>query len=352
MNVRKVKHTTHIWNYFVFSFVLVLAIVSWLLSRGDVDEFADRAEPLLLIPFGLVVLFGVYLLYQVISYWVQHIQMSVRSSALKKAAKAKGLHKTTFAPIGSALFTITKYRPTFTHSYVGQGWGYTDFSFRELSDNFKREIYTTNTYHFAVGVFDLPRALPNVFFDSKHTGSHEFQLLFCEDQRHQLEGDFNLHFDTYFTEDYTIDSLSFITPDVMLALRGASNYDIEIFSNKLYLINDLENMPAQLDDIEQKGRAIRDSLQRNIERYRDDRLPFKLGRKTVDISGLLLRRSSKKYDVMLLLGMLTASIGGLLLLLTQNREVSAYLMILGLGVSVYAITYIVEVRRTNRMLKG
>lgn len=352
MNVRKVKHTTHVWNYFVFSFVIVLALVSWLLSRGDAEEFADRAEPLLLIPFGLVALLGIYLLYQIASFWVQQIQMSVRSHALKKAAEAKGLHKTTFSPIGSALFSITKYRPTFTHSYIGSGWGYTDFSFKELTNNYKREIYTTNTYHFAVGVFTLSRPLPNVFFDSKRTGNREFKLLFREDQRHQLEGDFHLHFDTYFTEDYTIDSLSFITPDVMLTLREASNYDIEIFGNKLYLINDLESMPTQLDDIEAKGKAIRDSLQRNIERYRDDRVPFKIGRKTVDISGLLLRRSSKKYDVMLLLGMLTASIGGLLLLLGQNREISAYMMIIGLGVSLYAVTYILEVRKINKFLKS
>jgi len=352
MNVRKVKHTVHIWNYAVFGLVFALAGISLFLTDDDGRSLQEKAEPIVLLPLMLVGLFFVYFCYLVISFWFSHIRISMRSAKLKKAARQNGMFSAPFVPVGSALFSITKQRPQFKNSYRSDSWGYTDFIFSEFSDNYKRERYATNSYYFAVAAFDLPRALPNVFFDSKRSGGREFKLLFREDQRHDLEGDFHTHFATYFTEDYSIDSLTFITPDVMEAFVEANQYDIEIFGNKLYLINELENMPEQLKDIEQKGKRIREAMKRNITRYKDDRIDREVADKTISISGLLLRRSYKKYSILATVGA-AISLGSLLAYAASIFDaVAAFtLTVAGLGLCVYAGTFIYDIQKTNRNLR-
>jgi hypothetical protein len=169
------------------------------------------------------------------------------------------------------------------------GWTYADWSYDHY-ERTKNGEYKAATIYYAVMSAKLPRIMPNVFFDSKSERGRQFKTKFAADQRHSLEGDFDQYFDTYFPTDYTIDSLSFITPDVMLALRDAAEYDIEIVQDRVLLYGPVYVDAAQLDDMAAKLMAIQAQLAENARTYRDDRLPGEAGRQTVTPLGMSLQR--------------------------------------------------------------
>jgi hypothetical protein len=77
----------------------------------------------------------------------------------------------------------------------------------------------------------------------------------------------------------------------MKTIIAAQEYDIEIYQDKLYIYNELENMPQQLENMWRSGDRIRQKLLNNILSYRDERIDFADGRKTVSTLGLTLQRS-------------------------------------------------------------
>ena len=85
--------------------------------------------------------------------------------------------------------------------------------------------------------------------------------------------------------------MSFISPDVMWALREAANYDIEIFEDRLFLYGPLYDPVQEIPDMYQKGMEIKKQLLDNITTYRDERVPFDQGRQRVSGGGISLRLS-------------------------------------------------------------
>jgi len=232
-----------------------------------------------------------------------------RSKALIKKSSEYGMQPAKI-PISSTLLSANQFGNTRDHtvnnSYVGADWGYGDYQFSSYAETKQGVRHHTATFYYAVAMFTLPRKLPNVFFDSQRTGGKEFSLLFDAAQKHSLESVFDDYFTAYFHEDYKIDSLSFITPEVMEALIGAQEYDIEIYQDKLYLYNELENMPHQLEDMWRSGDIIRQKLLNNIISYRDERIDYVDGRKTVSTLGLTLRRSFTQLYTMIAIGAIMA----------------------------------------------
>jgi hypothetical protein len=169
-------------------------------------------------------------------------------------------------------------------------WTYGDFTYHTYGKAKNGEYIRTRVYY-GVMTTALPRELPHVFFDSIKARRRQFRFHFNNDQRHSLEGDFDKYFVTYFPDGYTIDSMSFISPDVMLKLRDARDYDIEIFGNRLFLYGPLYDPKTQIEDMSAKIAAIKKELLDNILTYRDDRLPYALGRKKVAIQGASLKIS-------------------------------------------------------------
>ncbi len=167
---------------------------------------------------------------------------------------------------------------------------YCDFSY-SIYNSSRNGDYKAFTEHYGVMTAKLPRELPNVFFDSLHARRRQFRFHFSRDQRHSLEGDFDNYFATYFPENYTIDSMSFISPDVMHALIDAADYDIEIIGDRLYLYGALYEPLEQLEDMTYHLNSIKQQLLDNIITYRDERVSFAEGRKRVHIQAASLRRS-------------------------------------------------------------
>ena len=137
----------------------------------------------------------------------------------------------------------------------------------------------------------LARPMPNVFFDSKQARHRQFRFVFQHKQIHHLEGDFDKFFTTYFPENYEIDSMSFITPDVMQALKQAANYDVEIVGDSLFIYGPIYDLETELADMSTKLLAIKKSLAQTTANYHDDRLPEAVGWHQVSSQGSFLKRS-------------------------------------------------------------
>lgn len=178
--------------------------------------------------------------------------------------------------------------PEVTNVVSTSGWTYGDFSYT-IYGQFKGEEYRRTKVYYGVMTTALPRSLPHIFFDSKKARRRQFRLHFSASQQHSLEGDFDKYFATYFPDGYTIDSMSFIAPDVMWAMRAARDYDIEIYGNRLFLYGPLYDPETQLEDMSTKLLAIKKELLTNITNYRDERLTFAEGRKRVAFEGVKLK---------------------------------------------------------------
>lgn len=227
----------------------------------------------------------------------RHIQNLV---ALAEASGWEvGLPGTYAAEVGEAfgdmsLSLLGKHDEHFL-TYVAAGtWQYADWCYSTYQQTKNGEYKSADVFYGAMAM-PLSRIMPNVFFDSKTGRGRQFKAQFAPDQRHSLEGDFADYFDTYFAEGYTIDSLSFITPDVMEALKSAASYDIEIAKDHVLLYGPLYTDAALLNDMAAKLEAIRRQLEENITTYRDDRLPADMAATTVTPQGMFLRRKSSKW---------------------------------------------------------
>jgi hypothetical protein len=169
-------------------------------------------------------------------------------------------------------------------------WEYSEFSY-VVYRRTKHGEYPYETVYYGVMSIQLPRILPHVFFDSKHARGRQFRWVFTHDQKHSLEGDFDQYFTTYFPPDYTIDGLSFITPEVMWALRAAGDYDIEIIGDRLYLYAPIYDDENRIQDMADKLLTIKEKLLHNILTYRDQRLPGLEGKTMVAPMGMHLKKS-------------------------------------------------------------
>lgn len=223
-------------------------------------------------------------------------QLSFRQEALMAHALSNG-YKYEYSASGDvtkftsgAIYGLGEREKNFQNFVGSKEWSYVEYSYGVYSSSSGNFQYRDRTSYYSIMYVELPRILPNVFFDSKSATKQQFKLLFDQKQLHSLEGNFDKYFATYFPEDYTIDGLSFITPEVMETLIEAADYDIEICGNRLYLYGRLMEPVYQLADMETKINRIKDKLLNNIVTYRDQRIAYEDGRKTVSLSAQKLRR--------------------------------------------------------------
>jgi hypothetical protein len=117
----------------------------------------------------------------------------------------------------------------------------------------------------------LARQLPHILFDSRYAKRRQFKMLYLRTQQFSVQGGFDDVFDTYAPESYALDTLSFVTPEVMEKLLEAKDYDIEIQDDSLLLYAPLLS-DQEIATLVQRGQAIAKELDDNIDTYRDDRL--------------------------------------------------------------------------------
>lgn len=86
----------------------------------------------------------------------------------------------------------------------------------------------------------LPRRLPNIVLDAHKNNPFgrisNLPGMFKSDQKMSLEGDFDKYFTLYAPDEYKQDALYVFTPEIMqLLIEGASDYDIEIVDDYIFL---------------------------------------------------------------------------------------------------------------------
>lgn len=188
-----------------------------------------------------------------------------------------------------SLALLAKRDQHFINLVISDHWQYVDWSYSTY-ERTKYGDYKAADVYYGVMAAKLPRVMPNVFFDSKTGRGRQFKAQFVKQQRHSLEGNFDQYFDTYFSQGYTIDSLSFITPDVMEALIAASEYDIEIVGDQVLFYGPIYTDAARLDGMASKLLLVQSELAHNAQTYRDDRMPWAQRATGVTPQGMFLAR--------------------------------------------------------------
>lgn len=359
LNLRKKTGSAKsiLYKYGLVLFVVtffVLVVLETMLSKyaGLTQEQSSKVTLLIFIIVPGVMLFYTW------RYIVLGRALKRRDHKLAYYATSKKMSISQGINLSPSLYTIAeKKRDVFQrNAYEAEDWGYCDYEF-SIYEKTKNDEYKSETFYYAIAAFLLPRKLPNVFFDARLTGKREFKMLFDSKQRHSLEGNFDNYFTSYFHQDYTVDNLSFITPEVMHSLIDAKQYDIEIYEDTLYLYNELEDMPSQLEDMETKGKKIRTMLLNNIMTYRDQRIAYGNGRKTVSFMGIKLKRSLKPFYISAVMGILLCILGVLaVIFLNINYDgingLGFYLLVAGF-VTLYSSTKsIKKIRREESFMES
>ncbi len=86
----------------------------------------------------------------------------------------------------------------------------------------------------------LSKVFPHLALDSHGNNfarTSNLPIFYTDDQRIELEGDFNKRFDMYAPENYQVAALDIYSPDLMsLAMDFSRQFDIEIIGNSAYII--------------------------------------------------------------------------------------------------------------------
>lgn len=178
-------------------------------------------------------------------------------------------------------------------------WTYSDFAYLRRGNPTYGSPTLWRVDYGLVSV-DLPRPLPNMFFDSKIAFGSQFKQRIEQRHAHSLESYFDEHFTAYFSQD-SGNTQALITPEVMIALLEAEAYDIEIYGNHVFLYGAPVSSIAQLEDMADKAKKISTALASHLSAYHDQQLSVDDGRLSVLSEAKLLNQTSFWATVALLL---------------------------------------------------
>ena len=152
----------------------------------------------------------------------------------------------------------------------GPGWVLYDAVF-EFMTKTKNSQFLGREMYYTVFEAELQRTVPHLIFDSRSGKRRQFKNIYLQSQRISLEGNFDRYFDMYSPEHYQIDTLSFITPEVMQAMLSLKQYDIELINGKVLCYAPLLD-PADFDEFVRVCAVLAAEINDNIGSYRDGRL--------------------------------------------------------------------------------
>jgi hypothetical protein len=175
----------------------------------------------------------------------------------------------------------------------GDGWRMYDIVFN-FYGYARYGRYLASRAFYTVYEARLIRQVPHVILDNRHAKGRQFRRHYHPSQKIQLEGDFDDHFDTYVPQTYHVDSLSFITPEVMHAFIEAGAYDIELSGDRLLMYGPLTDF-SDLTDFKAAGDRVLSHLNDNLHHYRDDRLTGAARRTQVTPFGQALLENPNRH---------------------------------------------------------
>ena len=156
-------------------------------------------------------------------------------------------------------------------------------------------------YHAFVRV-TLSRKLPQVLLDAVSNNFMGKISNFADvdnNQRIDLEGDFNNYFQAYAPVNYGPDTLYWLTPELMqLLIQSLANYDIEVVDNYVYLYHagEFEFDEATTRNLIGIGQWLYAEFEQNTRRYSDERIGS-FAANTVAAPGKRLKRSIGRWFI-------------------------------------------------------
>ncbi len=169
-------------------------------------------------------------------------------------------------------------------------WLYSEF---ELFRENKNQKFQTRKV-LSVAQLNLPREMPHIIFDSRHAFGDRAKRQIDRVHRLHLHPELEEHFTIYSPINYEIDTLSFITPEVIEILLDAKNYDIEILGRQIFLYSPLRPLKAQLSGTERIVRSLEHRFIDNLDTYRDARVSASgSGERTISAGALRLNKSRR-----------------------------------------------------------
>lgn len=169
------------------------------------------------------------------------------------------------------------------------------FNYRYVTGSGKN----SKTHNVHVASWKLSRPLPHLLFDAKKNNFWRMSNIASgldSSQKISLESTFDDHFILYSPETYDIDTLSFITPEVMeYMINKMHNYDIEVIDGEILIYGSNHIKPKDFWDLYSILHGFAAHLEDNIDSYRDQRSTQMAStgdaRNTIAKKGLRLKRS-------------------------------------------------------------
>ena len=194
----------------------------------------------------------------------------------------------------------------------------------------------------------LKRPIPHLIFDSKTAKGYQFQSVYLKAQRLPFDSHLDSHFRIYSPKGYQIDTLSIITPEVVEAILGAKDYDVEFVGDSLFCYAPL--LPKrQLAAFKERALNIYNSVNDNLSSYRDSHLQGQARRDQVSGFGRRLLENPIRYIKLVIASVIVVIFAVLLVILNPRLlDIAVWLFSFAFVSFGSSLTKAISIIKTNR----
>ena len=140
--------------------------------------------------------------------------------------------------------------------------------------DFKAEIYQRTRYgrskvadkYYTILEIKLRKPVPHLVFDSKTANKQQFKSIYVSAQKLEAAANFDEYFTLYSPKHHSIETLSFITPEVIEAMIDLRDCDFEFIGDSLLCYAPLLD-EAELVGLRQRGLLLHAKVNDNLRRY-------------------------------------------------------------------------------------
>lgn len=168
--------------------------------------------------------------------------------------------------------------------------------------------YKSKELYYTVFEAKLQRIVPHLMFDSKSAKGNQFRFNYLQSQRVSFEGNFDDIFESYAPQTYHIDTLSFVSPEVLEALVALEDCDIEFVDNKIMCFAPLLHS-EEIVSLKERALNLYNKVNDNLDTYMDERLSGQQRRENItSFARQLLQNPIKYLPITILTGIGTGGI--------------------------------------------
>ena len=275
-NPRRLTNSLNLWkDLLIFGSGLTLGTIVYLLnpdypepsfrlSGASADWSYTLTSALMIVSLALA---SLGLLASLIRGLIKSIKSLKRLRILKQRNYLAELDEVSLTSFKRSAIYSQKRPATASCQLIKQS---TDYQIYDVKFTYGGGDYRNDVYY---GIYQasLSKALPHLVFDSKVAMGRQFNRSYLKAQSLAVDANFDQAFDSYSPQGYQIDSLSFITPEVLEVMLQLTACDIEILDNQLFCYADGTLTAEGLVWFEHKCQELYRHLNNNISSYRDVR---------------------------------------------------------------------------------